>query len=254
MREIRGDLSLDDFEVILGLSRSSISLYERGSAWPKPDTLSNYAEYGKVSYEWILTGKDRAAEQGIPPSTIEKIKESSLTADTVQMHVYAMAGAGMPQTLSDYDPIETLNLPSRFAKPNISPIKIEGRSMEPMIVNGAIVGVDRDDLHVVSGEIYAVWLPYEGAVVKRLYMGANSIILKSDNPNFPEITIPVPEIGQDHLNPSAATLCRFDPGSGHHVKLNSYERKSPILISRSGSFLLFLGQRNISGLQAVNCF
>lgn len=192
-------MNQDQFGAVLGVVKSSISGYETGDGSPSIEALLKIASIGNVSIEWLLTGKDLAIGQGSPPSTIEKIKESSLTADTVQMHVYAMAGAGMPQTLSDYDPIETLNLPSRFAKPNISPIKIEGRSMEPMIVNGAIVGVDRDDLHVVSGEIYAVWLPYEGAVVKRLYMGANSIILKSDNPNFPEITIPVPEIGQDHL-------------------------------------------------------
>jgi Predicted transcriptional regulator len=64
IKEIRGRLSLADFEKILGVSRSSISLYERGEAWPKPETLAKIVEHGRVTYDWLFTGKE---PEFIPP-------------------------------------------------------------------------------------------------------------------------------------------------------------------------------------------
>lgn len=195
LRQIRGELSLVEFEPIVGISRNMISQYERGEAWPKPDTLNNYAEHGKVSFGWILSGEE-------PGSSVRnniEVAQGGIPEGYVKAEVFHMAGAGLPNLAAEQEPIETIYLPQNLLKPAIVPIKVSGRSMEPMIVNGAIVGVDREDVKIVSGEIYAVWLPYEGAVVKRIYMTTNGIILRSDNPAFPELTIPVSEIGEDHL-------------------------------------------------------
>ena len=49
-------------------------------------------------------------------------------------------------------------------------------------------GVEKDK-DVVSGELYAVWLEYEGAVVKRLYMEREIVRICSDNPAFKEMQI-----------------------------------------------------------------
>ncbi len=199
IRAIRGRLSLEEFEPIAGISKSMLSLYERGEAWPKPDVLSKIAEFGKISFDELLTGKEPGP--GPEPTTVpdESIKEPSFPADTAKVNVYSMAGAGMPHTLTDYEPIETITLPARFIRPNIVPIRIRGRSMEPMIFNGAYVGVDKEDRQLVSGEVYAVWLPYEGAVVKRLYMAADRIIVKSDNPSFPELSIPINQVDENFI-------------------------------------------------------
>lgn len=70
--------------------------------------------------------------------------------------------------------------------------------MEPLIRDGAYVGIDSEDRWIVSGEIYAVWLPYEGAVIKRLYLDMEKITLKSDNSQFPEITVPLAGL-DDHF-------------------------------------------------------
>ena len=66
--------------------------------------------------------------------------------------------------------------------------------MAPTILDGAIVGVDRNDRQLVSGEIYAVWVPYEGAVIKRLFMELDKVIIRSDNHVFPEFSIPYQEL------------------------------------------------------------
>lgn len=86
IRQIRGKLSLLEFEAIAHVSRSMLSLYENGEAWPKPDTLNNIAAHGRVGVEWIL-GYDATPPIETPtkedalllavtsdPATLEKIK------------------------------------------------------------------------------------------------------------------------------------------------------------------------------------
>ena len=68
-----------------------------------------------------------------------------------------------------------------------------------MIRDGAIVGVDRKDRQIISGEIYAVWLPYEGAVIRRLFMGIDRVEMKSENPIFPTLLIPLIEMDEHFI-------------------------------------------------------
>jgi hypothetical protein len=42
--------------------------------------------------------------------------------------------------------------------------------------------------------LYAVFIPHEGIVVKRLYIDVGRIILRSDNLLFPELSIPFEDI------------------------------------------------------------
>lgn len=58
IREIRGEHSLEDFEKIIGVSKNTLSLYERGEGNPKTTFLLKLSEYGKVSVNWIVTGKE----------------------------------------------------------------------------------------------------------------------------------------------------------------------------------------------------
>jgi phage repressor protein C with HTH and peptisase S24 domain len=205
IKHLRGTLTLDEFGNLVGVSRSMVSKYENGDAWPKPETLSNIVEYGKVSYEWLLTGKTLPESPPmVSDSKIAYLRPRTSPEDTLppgyaRASVYYLAGGGVPQELTEYDPISSICLPEQYLKPSIVPIKISGRSMEPVIYNNAFVGVATEEKRVISGEIYAVWLPYEGAVVKRLYMASDKVILKSDNPSFPDIEIPKSEIEGDHF-------------------------------------------------------
>lgn len=176
-RQIRGNKSLIDFERIAGISKNMISLYERGEAWPKPDILCNILEYGGKSFDWLFLGQDNMtiAENSpnyLPPS------------DYTHIDVFSMAGAGAPHTLTEYEPIDTLTIPTKLMKTGIVPVKVRGRSMEPNIFNGAIVGIDTTDKALVSGEIYGIWLPYEGAVIRRVTMSFDHITLQPDNEMF----------------------------------------------------------------------
>ena len=61
IRRIRGKLTQTDFAKVLGVYKQNyISRYERGRV-PSPDLLIRIADYGKVSLDWLLTGKGGAS-------------------------------------------------------------------------------------------------------------------------------------------------------------------------------------------------
>ncbi|MDR3361858.1 MAG: hypothetical protein LBO64_03320 [Desulfovibrio sp.] len=127
------------------------------------------------------------------PADTKEIEAKSLTV----LGVHAAAGAGDAKDDEDHEPKFHIAVPSQYVRPQISTLLIEGVSMEPTILDKAVVGVNRESEEIVQGRIYAVRLPYEGIVVKRLFLNhaAKCFILRSDNKNgdFPDINLPFEE-------------------------------------------------------------
>jgi len=59
IRSVRGDKTQTEFAKEIGVKKQNyISRYERGRI-PSPELLVRIAKTGKVSVDWILTGKGR---------------------------------------------------------------------------------------------------------------------------------------------------------------------------------------------------
>lgn len=209
IKEIRRRLKMTQAELgtVLGVRSASISTYETGAAYLSPIALAKLAEVGGTTTDWIITGKDHLT--GLQPVP-EQDKIIGFNQNMVargitppkgytKADVFILGGAGNPQDLTSQEPVDSIFLPAKFLRSSIVPVKISGHSMEPMIFDGAYVGVDKDERRVVSGEVYAVHLPYEGMVVKRIYMSTDQIILKSDNPAFPELAIQIDKVDPDNF-------------------------------------------------------
>jgi phage repressor protein C with HTH and peptisase S24 domain len=173
---------------------------------PSAESLVNICEHFGVNLNWLLTGKGpqylRDLEKGGQLKRAIQVEETLDSYDRERFNevgVYALAGAGPARELVEHEPIEMIVVPKSFWKPSIVAIKVRGRSMEPLILDGAYIGIDREDKWVISGEIYAVWIPYEGAVIKRLYIDPEKITLRSDNKDFPEFSIPVKEANAEMI-------------------------------------------------------
>ena len=62
----------------------------------------------------------------------------------------------------------------------------QGDSMSPTIQNKSLVAIDVEDrAEIQNQKIYAIELPDEGVVLKRLHRTENHLILFADNPNTP---------------------------------------------------------------------
>jgi phage repressor protein C with HTH and peptisase S24 domain len=107
--------------------------------------------------------------------------------------VYAAAGAGAALEHIEQEPMAQISIPMRYARASLFVVIVDGDSMEPTIRKGAYVGLDRDLRKIVQGEIYGVSLPYEGIVLKRVFLdhANNALVLKSDNLSHAPFSVPI---------------------------------------------------------------
>jgi len=111
--------------------------------------------------------------------------------------VHAVAGAGPAWDYEESEPKFYIAVPVQYLGAHMTTLLISGESMAPTILDNAVVGVNRENTEIIQGKIYAVHLPFEGIVVKRLYIDHSDkcFILRSDNKNgeFPDIKLPFDE-------------------------------------------------------------
>ena len=195
IRYIRDDVlkvNQGAFAEQLGFSRvATISDYEKNKRNPDITTLRKIAALGSVTLDWLLTGEEPTTlrpHEG-HGSTRETAK-TIYTAGFVSVEVFPMAEAGSPDVFPACEPIDAISIPRRDYAVSIVAIRTEGDSMTPNVLDGASVGIDINDKKLVSGKLYAVWQNYEGVSIKRVFVYPGCIVLKPDNPAFPETAIP----------------------------------------------------------------
>lgn len=125
--------------------------------------------------------KSATIRRPAPNAPVEKADADG----SVTIHVYALAGAGPAFDLEENDPLATIRVPLEYAMQCDSALLVKGDSMAWTIKSGGVVGVIRRNFDFVSGEVYAVHLPYEGLSIKRVIVDAASgeYIIRSDNPD-----------------------------------------------------------------------
>lgn len=90
-------------------------------------------------------------------------------------------------------PIESIEISENLNRPALLVVRMEDAGMEPVIRRQAYVGLDRDDVTVRSGEIYALDIPGEGLVIKRVERGSDGerLRLVSASPRHAERSLPL---------------------------------------------------------------
>ncbi len=189
---------------VLDIRQSSISDAKRRDSVPAEWYLKLFKKFG-LNPDWL--------EEGIGPWYLKNKHGEYVTAD-------GPADAGVMAQLGDYAgaenkgtvvtvhsmqvegeepsnwapvPIGKLNVPQSYAKTSIQVIKMGATSMEPLVKKGAYIGVDTSKKHVESGELYMIYIPYEGLTLKRVFLDlqGSKYILRTENSAHPEQHLPV---------------------------------------------------------------
>lgn len=177
-----------EFAKSLGIKQPTLSDIENG-AYPPSDSVKRLivSQY-RINEEWLETGEGEISEPGFLYSDSEDTYQGS--TDTCQtVDIFNMVDGGAGAEPEWHEPIDRRTIPTGFLGPNIRPVLVRGRSMEPTFKNGAIIGIDQADKQVIEGEAYAIVLPYSGAAVKRLYPQPDGVLIRSDNKEFPEVKL-----------------------------------------------------------------
>lgn len=153
----------------IGVSQSTVGMWENGTNNPEHNTLLKIADFFNVSMDHLL---------GIEESP----KKPLTTANRI--NVYGSVPAGIPLEAVE-DVIDWEEIPSDWTKDGTEYIalKVKGNSMYPKYLDGDIV-IIRMQPDCESGQDAIVFINGYDATLKRVLKNEKSIILQPLNPEF----------------------------------------------------------------------
>ena len=148
-----------------------------------------------VSIEWVFYG---LGEPKITPKLkLGNEPDAPMGKIAVKMFPDISASAGYGCLNGDHCEFETIfvdrNLLPRTSSKQIEAIKVNGDSMSSTLNDGDMIFVDKLQHEVKNGKIFIIRMNDE-IFVKRLYISPNGLIVKSDNPDYPQFNIKKDEI------------------------------------------------------------
>lgn len=192
---------------VLDIRQSSISDAKRRNSVPSDWYMKLFEQFG-LNPDWLKKGNGPMylrTDQGYAPVDAPAV---GVVAEDVSRYggpdaknmIVPVYSTQVPPNGGVGTLLGRLSIPQSFASSGIHVVRLDASSMEPIILKGAYVGLDTSRRHVDSGELYGVRLPYEGLVVKRVYMDAQNaaLLLRSENPAHPEVSLPL-EGHEEHI-------------------------------------------------------
>lgn len=152
----------------IGVSRSTVAMWENGSSQPDNSMLIKLSELFNVSVDYLL-GRDETP--------------SSPTSNGTWIPVLGHVQEGLPvdaiQDIIDYEDISQIskNGSEYFA------LQVKGASMEPKFSEGDVVIVKKQDT-AEDGEIVIALVNGDEATIKKLKKRADGIVLLPLNQQF----------------------------------------------------------------------
>jgi phage repressor protein C with HTH and peptisase S24 domain len=191
---------------LLGLRQSSISDAKRRNSIPPEWYLRLFHQFG-LNPDWLSDGIDpKFLKPGLSRDDTDSPRRlveggGGYGEASPQSRIVYVSGMGGAQQGSDEagawlpEHIGQLAIPETFHSDGLLVVRMEGGGMEPIIRNGAYVGVDPGRRSPISGDIFAVRLPVEGLVLKRLFIDQSGgrIVLRSEASGYPEQGLPLPQ-------------------------------------------------------------
>ncbi len=195
-------LTQDRLAEILGISRTAITQYERDRKLPSVGVLLRLASEMDVDVGLLLTG--RAAGKTDPrdlpqplvrfTSSLESRPGEVRTEDYRAVPLLAdPAAAGAPLISTDLvEEWAWIHASQVGRRTNLAAFRIDGDSMTPLIRDGDIVAIDRDDVHPPG--LFAARVD-EGVTVKRVKLLAGALLLTPENRAYEERLLEIPRGG-----------------------------------------------------------
>lgn len=177
----------------LKLTKSTISQWESGMTTPNGKNLINLAEALNVSPEWLLTGVAPGTKEVTPNARIEggfSVWDSATPLEDDEVEIPFYQEVELSAGNGNYADLNRSGGKLRFARSTLRKagvdsacaacVSIHGNSMEPVLPDGAVAGVDTSKTRIKDGQMYAI--DHEGLLrVKLLYRLPGGIRVRSFN-------------------------------------------------------------------------
>ena len=173
LKELRSSMGFSQQKLAdkLGVSRSTVAMWESGASQPDNDSLLHLAKIFNTSTDFLLGN----------------VEERYASPKGVKVPVLGYIRAGIPldavEEILDYEEVD----PAMAAKGDLFALRVKGDSMEPRFHDGQTVWVHQQPT-LDPGEI-GVFLYDGSAYLKQLVALKDSMALHSLNPAYADIVI-----------------------------------------------------------------
>ena len=191
----RNDMTQKQLADILGLSESTVGMYERGKREPEFETLEAIADYFNVDMDFLLGRSDIERKNTVTPVLLED-KNLRRMPHFVKVPRAGQIACGTPilaeQNIEDYDSVPD------YVHCDFT-LVCKGDSMiNARIFDGDIVCI-KIQPDVNSGEIAAVMVGEEEATLKRVKVFDDHIVLEPENPMYKPLTFWGEDMNNVHI-------------------------------------------------------
>ena len=179
---------------LLDIRQSSISDAKRRQSIPDSWLIKLYQIYN-LNPNWVLDGEVPqflGEQRGGALQIREPAEAYGRKPRHYQLSVSSMSLPEGTEGPWAEHPLETLSVPEQFHRPSLVVVRMDENDMDPVIRRGAYIGIDKERKAIRSGAIYALDMPMEGLVIKRIIHDSENarLILRSENPNYTDQTLP----------------------------------------------------------------
>ncbi len=185
---------------VLGVRQSSISDAKRRCSIPAEWFLKLYRSHG-LDPDWMADGVEpvyvNPSKGKIPADTI--LRETPAPYGKPHSRgravpVSSMSGIDTGASAWESQPMEELSIPESYFRDGLQVIRVDNRSMEPLIMRDGFVGIDTKQKQHPDGDLCAVYFPHQGLLIRRVYFQNNQFLLRAENNDYSEITVPAEEM------------------------------------------------------------
>lgn len=171
LKSLRRDYGITQVDLAekLGISKSTLAMYETNKREPNYETLMRIGQFFCVSVDYLLG--------------TEHLRPENMSPKGVKIPVLGRVQAGIPieavEEILDYEEI-----PAKLAATGeFFALKIRGNSMEPRIYENDVVIVRKQEA-LANGEVGIVMINGDEATCKKVSIHQEGISLISLNPAF----------------------------------------------------------------------
>ena len=200
---ISRDITQGELAAKLGVSRSTVGMYETGAREPDFEAMEAIADTFNVDMDYLMGRSQVERKNPITPLEDEIPPGFQPMPDMDVVPLVGRIACGTPITAEE-NVERMVCVPSKWHA--TFTLTCEGSSMEPKIHDGDLVAI-RSQPTVENGEVAAVRIEGE-ATLKRVYLHSNFIELRAENPAFESIILIREEMNTVTIEGKAVGLCR----------------------------------------------
>lgn len=201
---------------VLGVRQSSISDAKRRCSIPAEWFLKLYRSHG-LDPDWLSDGVEpvylNPSKAKVPADTILRETPPPYGKPHSRGRVVTVSAMAGKAGSDEWEalPIEELSIPESFHRESLQVVRVDNRSMEPLIMRDAFVGIDPRQKQHPDGDLCAVYFPHQGLTLRRVYFENDKFVLRAENKEHSEITVPASEMQSRILGRVIWVLQNFAP-------------------------------------------